>query len=143
MSFDRITRYFESMGPANLDQLGTIYTDDAMFKDPFQQVRGVAAIRAIYAHMYESLETPRFVILGRWESAGSAVARWQLAAAGLRGRQPSAISIEGMTHFELAADGRINLHRDYWDAAEEVYEKVPMLGGLLRLLKRRLRAREG
>jgi hypothetical protein len=31
-------------------------------------------------------------------------------------------------------------HRDYWDVAEELYEKVPVLGGLLRTIKRRLRA---
>jgi hypothetical protein len=40
----------------------------------------------------------------------------------------------------FAADGRIARHRDYWDVAEELYEKVPLLGGLMRLVKRRLRA---
>ena len=38
----------------------------------------------------------------------------------------------------VAADGRVAYHRDYWDAAEEVYEKIPLLGGLLRWIKRRL-----
>ena len=33
--------------------------------------------------------------------------------------------------------GRITLHRDYWDAAEELYEKLPLVGGLMRWLKRR------
>jgi steroid Delta-isomerase len=28
------------------------------------------------------------------------------------------------------------MHRDYWDAAEELYEKLPILGGLMRWLKR-------
>ena len=28
------------------------------------------------------------------------------------------------------------VHRDYLDAAEELYEKLPLLGGLMRLLKR-------
>jgi hypothetical protein len=30
----------------------------------------------------------------------------------------------------------ITLHRDYWDAAEELYEKLPVLGGLMRWLKK-------
>jgi hypothetical protein len=46
--------------------------------------------------------------------------------------------IHGSSHLRFAADGRIAYHRDYWDAAEEVYEKVPLLGGLLRRIKRRL-----
>ena len=33
--------------------------------------------------------------------------------------------------------GRVAFHRDYWDAAEELYEKLPGLGGLMRWLKRR------
>jgi hypothetical protein len=32
----------------------------------------------------------------------------------------------------------VTLHRDYWDAAEELYEKLPVVGGLMRLIKRRL-----
>jgi hypothetical protein len=44
--------------------------------------------------------------------------------------------IRGGTHLRLAADGRILEHRDYWDAAEELYEKLPLLGALMRWLKR-------
>jgi hypothetical protein len=40
-------------------------------------------------------------------------------------------------HLRFAPDGRIAMHRDYWDAAEELYEKLPLLGGLMRWLKRR------
>ncbi|NBU45056.1 MAG: nuclear transport factor 2 family protein, partial [Betaproteobacteria bacterium] len=30
------------------------------------------------------------------------------------------------------------LHRDYWDAAEELYEKFPLVGHMMRWLKRRV-----
>jgi hypothetical protein len=36
--------------------------------------------------------------------------------------------------------GRITVHRDYWDAAEELYEKLPLVGRLMRWLKRRANA---
>jgi steroid delta-isomerase len=29
-------------------------------------------------------------------------------------------------------------HRDYWDSAEELYEKVPLLGAFMCWLKRRV-----
>lgn len=44
--------------------------------------------------------------------------------------------IRGVTHFRFTADGRVSYHRDYWDAAEELYEKLPLLGSLMRILKR-------
>ena len=32
--------------------------------------------------------------------------------------------------------GRVNYHRgDYWDAAEELYEKLPLIGSLMYWLK--------
>jgi steroid delta-isomerase len=37
----------------------------------------------------------------------------------------------------LNDDGRIAQHRDYWDAAEELYEKLPVIGGLMRWMRRR------
>ena len=37
----------------------------------------------------------------------------------------------------LDAQGQVTLHRDYWDAAEELYEKLPVVGALMRWLKKR------
>jgi hypothetical protein len=34
----------------------------------------------------------------------------------------------------------VRLHRDYWDAAGELYAQLPLLGALMRWLQRRLRA---
>jgi hypothetical protein len=34
----------------------------------------------------------------------------------------------------------VALHRDYWDAAEELYEKLPWVGGVMRWLKQRSRS---
>lgn len=35
----------------------------------------------------------------------------------------------------FAADGRVVYHRDYWDAADERYAKLPALGILMRWLR--------
>ncbi len=61
-------------------------------------------------------------------SAGISASSW-----GGRAQQ-----IHGGTLLTLAADGRIAAHRDYWDAAEGVYEKLPFVGALLRVIKRRM-----
>jgi len=45
--------------------------------------------------------------------------------------------VRGGSHLKLNADGQIEYHRDYWDAAEELYEKLPAVGSLMRWLKRR------
>jgi hypothetical protein len=44
--------------------------------------------------------------------------------------------ILGTSHLVLDAQQRVTMHRDYWDAAEELYEKLPWIGGLMRWLKK-------
>jgi hypothetical protein len=47
--------------------------------------------------------------------------------------------IRGGSHLLLDAAHRITLHRDYWDAAEELYAKLPLIGPVMRWLQRRAR----
>jgi steroid delta-isomerase len=135
----RIATYFESFAPRDLDRLGDYYTDDAAFKDPFNDVRGLEAIRAVYAHMFEALDAPRFVVTRVIEQEGHCVLLWDFHFR-YRSRMGGAQCVRGASHLQLAAGGRIAMHRDYWDPAEEVYEKLPLLGSLMRWLKRRASA---
>jgi steroid Delta-isomerase len=133
---DRIAFLFESFAPDDLRRLADYYAHDATFKDPFNAVCGLPAIHRIYAHMFATLQAPRFRITRRILQGNQAVLLWEFRY-GLRGR---AMSIVGASHLVLAPDGRIAAHRDYWDAAEELYEKVPVLGAVMRWLKRRAMA---
>ena len=40
----------------------------------------------------------------------------------------------------FAANGKVTLHRDYWDAAEELYARLPVLKWLMRALARQAAA---
>jgi hypothetical protein len=61
-----------------------------------------------------------------------------LYVADARFKKGQAQCILGSSHLVLDDDtGRITLHRDYWDAAKELYEKLTLRGGLMHWLKRR------
>ena len=132
----RIRGFFEQIKPADLGRMDLLYTDNARFKDPFNEVQGVAAIRAIFEHMFVNLQGPRFVVHEVLVQGSQCFMTWEFMF-----RQPRMGAdeqcIRGSSHLVLADDGRISLHRDYWDAAEELYEKLPLLGGVMRWLKKR------
>ena len=134
---DRIVRFFEALEPADLPRLSEIYSDQSVFKDPFNEVRGVSAIQRIFAHMFESLDEPRFRITARIAGNSECFLAWEFTFRMRRLRRGVPQCIRGGSHLVLAPDGRIALHRDYWDAAEELYEKLPVVGALMRWLKRR------
>jgi len=87
--------------------------------------------------MYVNLENPRFIITERIVQGRQCFLTWEFHFAFRRFKQGQAQCILGGSHLVLNSDGRITLHRDYWDAAEELYEKIPLVGSLMRWMKRR------
>ena len=132
----RIVNAFEALTPADLPRLGDFYAPDADFKDPFNAVRGVPAIQQVFAHMYVALESPRFVIHDVLAQGDQCVLTWDFTFRFRRFNREWQ-TVRGASHLKLDAHGLITLHRDYWDAAEELYEKLPGVGALMRWLKRR------
>ena len=110
-ALDAVVQWFEHLTPESVRNLSKYYAADARFKDPFNEVTGPPAIEAIFTHMFETLIAPRFVVTGR--------------------------VAQGAQCFLFDAECKVRLHRDYWDAAEELYEKLPLVGSLMRWLKRR------
>ena len=119
----------------NLPTLLALYADNARFKDPFNDVRGHAAIGRIFTQMFEELREPRFTVQVSASEGDDAFLTWELHFTRERGQ---AMVIRGATHLRFTPAGLVQLHRDYWDAAEELYAKLPVLGALMRLLQRRL-----
>jgi hypothetical protein len=136
----RMLQFFEGISPDDLHRIDEFYDPQACFKDPFNEVAGIPAITRVFAHMFVQLEQPRFVVTNRLLQGRQCFLTWEFRF-GFKGFQGGREQlILGATHLELSDAGLITLHRDYWDAAEELYEKMPVLGGLMRWLKRRVNA---
>jgi len=127
-----LAAYFERLTPASLADLGRFYGPDAHFVDPFNDVFGTVAIEKIFAHMFEQLDAPRFEVRSVFAQGDEAVLVWVMhwGLAGEGGR------IEGTSHVRFDAGGRVVEHRDYWDPTTPIYASIPVLGAVLRRIKR-------
>jgi ketosteroid isomerase-like protein len=132
----RLIDFFETLAPASLPNIGRIYAADARFRDPFNEVHGLRAIEGIFEDMFIRTRDPRFVITSAVEQGDQAFVTWDFSF-GSGSRQ---LRIQGCSHLHFDAQGRASLHRDYWDAAGELYEQLPLLGVLMRALRRKLSA---
>jgi steroid Delta-isomerase len=137
----RLVGYWERLTPDAVERLGEVYAEGACFKDPFNEVTGLAAIQCVFRHMFETLHEPRFTILETVLQDGGAMLVWDFDFR-IKSLQPSRPRrIHGASHIRFAPDGRVAYHRDYWDAAHELYAHLPVVGGLVAFLGRRMRAR--
>ena len=131
-----VIAFFERLTPADLPRLGALYAADAQFKGPVQRGGGRARpSQAIFAHMFDALDSPRFVVTQAVCEGDECFLVWDFHFHLRRGGPLQ--TIRGSSHLRFDATRRISLHRDYWDAAEELYEKLPVLGALMRWVKRR------
>jgi len=133
----RVVDFFEHLNPQSVSQFGDYYTEDAYFKDPFNEVRGLPAVSGIFSHMYVALHEPRFVVTSRVVQGDECFLVWDFLFRFKKFSPEVTQTVRGSSHLKFAADGRISFHRDYWDTAEELYEKLPVVGGVMRWLKAR------
>lgn len=136
MTVDDVIRFYQEFSPQSVDRIPEFYSDDAFFKDPFNEVRGSSAIQRIFAHMYTQVEEPRFFVKEKIGDDRSAVLVWELHFVTKFFRERKSQVIRGVSHFKFNEAGLINFHRDYWDANEELFVKLPGIGFLIRGLRK-------
>ena len=138
MRLDDLVGFFETLTPQRLEHFPEFYAADAWFKDPFNEVRGVGAIQRIFSHMFGQVDEPRFVVSEQVADAHGAVLIWTFHYRSRGASKAEEHVIRGVSHLKFDSDGKVAFHRDYWDTGEELYMKIPLLGGLMRFLRRRL-----
>ena len=129
--------WYQTITPESIVRVGEFYAPDAQFVDPFNDVRGVPAIENIFRHMFTQVDCPCFAIKDVCTSSGQAMLSWEFRfSTGGKLRV-----VPGATHLVFDPKGQVCMHRDYWDPASALFMGFPLLGGALRWLYRRLRAR--
>ena len=134
---ENLATFFETLSPQSVAQLHTIYDAQAHFKDPFNEVQGLPEIERIFQHMYVALDQPHFVVTGQVVDGPQAFLTWEFRFRFKRFDTITLQAVRGASHVVFNEQGLVTMHRDYWDAAEELYEKLPVLGGVMRWLKKR------
>ncbi|MEC8774389.1 MAG: nuclear transport factor 2 family protein [Pseudomonadota bacterium] len=131
---ERYRRYLEDLSSATLGDLETYVTADVRFKDPFNDVRGVDAMRRIFQHMFENVQDVKFRAQDMASEGPMCLMSWHFEGK-LRG---NTWAFDGASIIRFAEDGRVTEHIDHWDAGGAFYERLPIIGLLLAFLRRRL-----
>jgi steroid delta-isomerase len=134
----RIVAFYERLAPADAERMDEFYTADAHFRDPFNDVRGTAEIARVFRHMFDQLADCRFAISETVIGDNGAMLVWDFTFRIRSWRPDETQTVHGVSHLRFAADGKVAYHRDYWDAAGELYAKLPVIGAVMRFLQRRI-----
>lgn len=136
---DRILKAFNDLRADNLHILDNFYHPNLLFADPLGEIKGLKAMKAYYAQMYETVTDIKFDFGTLTEEGDNVIGTWimTLKAKGLNGGEE--VKVSGVSHlrFDSASD-LVIYHRDYFDMGEFIYEHIPVMGGLIRMVKKKL-----
>ena len=115
---------FTSLTPESVDEFDDLVSNDIIFKDPFNDVKGVIAFKKIFYHMFENVKEPKFRIVDYSINNQRVFLKWKMTFFAFKSLQ----TIEGMSELLLNDAGKVASHIDYWDSLSGLLIKIPFIG---------------
>lgn len=139
--FEAYLEAYANLSPDSLEStLSPLLSDDIEFKDPFNHVHTKKEALAIFEHMFATTFEPTFTVKLAQLSKNMGFAYWQFS---FKSKENGEFNhITGTSLIEINPQGMIQKHIDFWDPAEQLYEKIPVLGWVMRSIKKRLSAQQ-
>lgn len=140
LALERFARFFSSFEPDRIERLlPDTYASDVWFNDTLKTIAGAHALAHYLAESAAAVEACKVSIEDTTRTAqGEYLVRWRMMIRFRKLRRGVDTWTVGISHLRFDAEGRVVYHQDYWNAADGLYEHVPLLGGLIRAIKRRL-----
>lgn len=136
----RFRRFFSDFTPQKVESLlGETYASALYFNDTLKEIRDRDTLRHYLKDSAAAVESCSVAIddVTRTD-AGDYYFRWRMRIRFkrfARGRDTESI---GVSHIRFDAHGCVVFHQDFWNAADGLFQYVPVLGWMIRKIKQRL-----
>lgn len=115
----------------------TTYRTDIQFTDPLHSITGIDALHDYFRELYSNISACEFEFHEEFFAANTAVIFWTMHYRHPRLRGGKTITVSGNSQLRFDTNG-IYWQRDFVDMGAMLYEHIPLLGNLIRLIKRRV-----
>lgn len=132
--FDEYCVFLQRIDSGCVAELRNHAASDVHFRDPFNDVHDVEAMIDVFDDMFVHVKDLNFRIHHRMSDGDVCIIVWTLSGR-LMDRD---WSVDGASQLRFNDQGLLVEHIDHWDAAAGLYEKLPVIGWVLRRLRKRL-----
>ncbi|WP_047047787.1 nuclear transport factor 2 family protein [Vibrio mexicanus] len=132
----RFVDVYSELGTDNLDLLSTVYHNDVVFIDPMHQLEGKEQLLGYFHQLYGNVISCEFVIEHVMESDHEAAIYWSMTFSHFQLNKRNPVTVQGHSHIK-AKDDLVVYHRDFLDVGAMLYEHIPLLGTVIKTIKKR------
>nr|WP_010130891.1 nuclear transport factor 2 family protein [Microbulbifer agarilyticus] len=138
-AIERLKLLYTDFLAADPAAIASVYAHDVVFRDPVHEVRGLEAMQQYFAGVSQNLQECRFQFDFDAHQQGRGTLWWMMEYRHPRLGGGKLLKLRGASLLEIdQASDRVVRHEDVYDLGAMVYEQVPLLGSVVRSVKRRL-----
>ncbi|GIU29625.1 nuclear transport factor 2 family protein [Shewanella sp. MBTL60-007] len=130
---DNFISIYQRLSKDNLHLLEQVYSHNIEFSDPLHRVLGLNALTHYFANLYANISSINFEIHQVIHQQGAATLIWTMTFRHAKLNAGAEITVDGVS--VLALDSKIYQHQDFFDLGSMLYEHIPLIGSLVKLVK--------
>jgi len=135
-AFGNVQRYFAGMTPASVrEQTARVYAPQGYLNDTLVGIEGADRIAAYFGHTIERARVLRVEFLERAPVGTDWYVRWRMTVAADGLNDGKEVVTYGVTQFRFDGEGRVLIHKDFWDSGTGLYEQLPVIGSAVRRVR--------
>ncbi len=129
---------YQQLNRDSLFLLREIYAENVHFIDPVHQINGLDNLTAYFAVLYENIISIEFLFDQPVTTGNKGAVQWQMIFRHKRLAGGKQLSLHGASFIEFNQRKKVCEHHDYFDLGTMVYEHIPLVGNLIRTVKKRI-----
>ncbi|CAH0540602.1 nuclear transport factor 2 family protein [Vibrio marisflavi] len=137
MNVESVGEVFQQLNKANLNSLKEVYHQDVVFEDAAHRIEGWSNLEQYFENLYANVIQCDFSIEETHQTGDSGFLVWLMSLRHPKLNRGEVVQVRGISHLKLNQD-KVIYHRDYFDLGEMLYEHIPVLGAIIKSIKRKL-----
>jgi len=138
-AIERFCDFFSRMTPERVRSLvDSVYADNAIVHDTLVTHVGIDAIRAYFIKTAERASDVKVRVDDHVRTGNDFYVRWTMDITWSAFKKGTTTRSVGVSQIRFDRDGKVVLHHDFWDSASGFYEHLPIVGAMIRWIKRRV-----
>lgn len=117
--------------------LAKIYTDNVIFIDPIKSIKGLDDLTKYFEDLYKSVTSCHFRLTNNVPDGHRYSLEWVMQLKHKKISNNQEIELNGASFIEFEND-KVCYHRDYYDLGSLVYERIPILGSVVKKVRHAL-----
>lgn len=133
-----VTNFVDNINSLSRDNVSEVlyktYTNGIEFIDPIKGINGLEELTNYFVSLYKSVDHCHFTINNCIANGNHYSIEWEMNLQHQRLAKNKEITLDGASFIRFQ-DSKVCYHRDYYDLGALVYERIPLLGSAVRMVR--------